>query len=330
MPNDLSDTPPTSFDDPSLSWGDETSDAAPLPAPETDVDPSDAADPPEGAITPAATETPTQEDRPPQGPIPFDRHTAVLAAERTKREAVEAKLARVAWADTLQEAGKTGEQVQQALQMFDGITQDPVGFLDRFHAQLQQHPDLATPLRSWAGRVLASRTQGGTVPSGSDDQSEPQADFQNEQGIPFFSGPQLVKWQAWTARQQQAQFQAALAPLVADRTARQQHEANRILEQQQTQLVASELTELRKIPAFKENESKVKAYLEQHNYQVPLQTAWTHVLVHEILPTLSQTARTTQLTELQRKAGASTVTPRASSATTGARPTAFDDPSLEW
>jgi hypothetical protein len=333
MADETGDTTPLDFDNESLSWGDEPESGAAAPPPATDdtVETAPDAEPtPEAAITPPAPADEDSGDRPPQGPIPFDRHEAILAREREKRTELEAKWEKVAWAEELQKSGLTADQVNQSINVIRGMDADPVGFLERYHERLRSHPELADPLRSWAGRVLASRTDGAAPQVTADGDTEPQADFQNAEGVPFYSGPQLQKWHEWQARQQEAKIQTLLQPLQRAESERQQRAAAATVYAQQEQRTRAELEAFRKIPEFKANEAKVNAYLKQHDYKMPLAAAFNHVLLTDILPNAGQTAKAEQLTELQRKAGASTANPAASASPASKRPTDFEDPSLEW
>lgn len=338
MSNEQGDTKaPLDFDSPDLSWADEPAgDAAPPPASETVTAPdadSDAS--PEPATTvPDDAKDAGDQDRQPKGPIPFDRHEAILANERKKREDLEAKWQRVQWAETLANAGKTPQQVQEALSLYDGIDSDPSGFLERFYDRLKDHPQLAPQVRSWAGRVLGGgrgQAAGGhpQTPDAVGD-PEPQPDFQNEQGVPFYSGPQQQKWYAWRERQLDQRFQAALQPLLADRQQQQRQQAEREIANRLTETVKGELTRLREIPAFRDNEAKIKAHLQANGYRISLQEAFNHVLVTQVLPSLGQAERAKTLAELKTQAGASSVNPKAAAVKTPARPRDFDDPTLEW
>ena len=133
---------PSSFSAlPASAWQEPVADAASgagsQPA-ETPAADATSAPSPEGATVPPA-ETPregAEGNRQQSGPIPFDRHEAILKAEREKTAALEAKWQRVAWAEELANAGRNPEQVQEALRLFDGIDANPDQFLAKFYELL--------------------------------------------------------------------------------------------------------------------------------------------------------------------------------------------------
>ena len=332
---DTGDKAPLDFDSPELTWGDEP-DPAPVDPPPTTPDESDtdAATSPDPAIPGSADGTDSSADRQPQGPIPFDRHKAILDKEREKRADLEAKWARHAWVEELTAAGKTPEQVRQALQVYDGVDADPVGFLERFYDQLKSHPTLGAPVRSWAGKMLASgrgQVPGAAPAPGEGDDPEPPPDYEYN-GVPFYSAPQQAKHDAWRSRQQLAEFQQLLAPLQQEREQRQRAEAVTNQQQQEVERAKAELTDLRQSPLFVQHEGKVKTFLQAHPeyYRYGLHRAFLQVMLTEILPTLSQTERAAQLAELQTQAAAGSVSPRSAAVSSPRRPTDFDDPSLKW
>src|SRR3990167_4931543 len=155
------DTKPSSFLDPSLTWTDEAAPAEASSA-STDPQPTDTATAPSpaAATTPPAPEPTTGEAPLDSGPIPLDRHKAILDAERKKYGDLDAKWQRVAWADELVSAGKTADQVKQGLALFDSLSrQEPTQLLETLYEELKNHPQFAPQVRSWAGKVLAGGRQ---------------------------------------------------------------------------------------------------------------------------------------------------------------------------
>jgi hypothetical protein len=335
MPTPSGDTMPTTFSDPSLDWsgGGATEATSPVAEPESTT--TDSAQPPASATT-SPENAPTDSAAPPEsGPIPLERHKAILEDERKQRTDLEAKWQRVAWAETLADAGKSPEQIQQALQLFDGIDGDPAGFLERFYSALQEHPQYAPQIRSWAGRVLGGQRQtaapqpnGGAQPHGDD--PEPQPDYQDQSGTPFYGAARLAEWGKWRDRQLEARINERINPLLEDRQQAQQRQQ---LEQQRASVEAglrTELETLRKQPHFKEHESKVKAYLASKQWKASLAEAWNHVLVTDVLPSLNSTVKAQTLAELQTQAAASSLKPNSSAPVTQGSPKGFMDPNLKW
>ncbi len=323
------DTKPQSFDDPGLNWGPEEPAAVDSPPTDDPQTPDTAtASTPEAATTPSATE-PTPGEAPlDTGPIPLERHKAILEKERKERSELEAKWARTAWADELVSAGKTREQIQDALALFDGIDRDPAGFLERFYEQLQGQPELAPQVRSWAGKVLA----GGRKPVEAADpvgDPEPQPDFESN-GVPFFSAPQMQKHLQWQQRQMEAKWTERMSPLL---TAHQQREQEVQFQRQvakETESLKAQLEEMRQKPYFTDHEADIRAYLAERQFNSTLQDAYVHVLTTKVLPTLKSTERASTLAELKTQAAASSAKPSSAAPATPVRPRDFDDPSLKW
>lgn len=337
MPETSGDTKPvTSFTDPSLVWSepDSTPTAAAPPAADIPQTPDTAPDStPEPATTASAPE-PTTGEAPPEGPIPLDRHKAILEAERKRTADAEAKWKRLEWADTLASSGKSPEQIQEALSLYDGIDGDPAGFLGRFYETLEAHPQYRQQMRQWAARVLAGgRARPAETPVEAADPQrdpEPTPDFQDERGVPFFSAPQLQKWEQWRERQIEARLQQRLEPLLRRHQAQEQAESERVALQAEYDRQAKILEDMRQKPFFKDHEADIKAYLAERGYNDTIERAYVHVLTTKVLPTLQAQERSATLTELKTQAAASTVKPSTAAPTTAKAPSSFFDPSLKW
>ena len=327
------DTRMTSFSDPSLSWSDappnSASEAAP---PAADTSTTDATAAPSSAATttpPADTTGAGEAPLATQGPIPFADHKRILEGERTKFAELDGKWQRVAWANTLMEAGKSPDEVREALTLFDEIRQtNPVNLLDEVYRHVSQNPEFAQEVRSWAGKVLsAGRTFAPQGPLATDREDiEPQPDYQDGQGQKFYSADQWQKALAWRERQMEAKFDARMAPLETHH----QQQVRQAEEQRVLTTVRAQLESYRQKPGFREHEADVKAYMQAHQWRAPLAEAWAHVLETKILPHTKQTAGQEKLAELQTQAAASGIKPSGVAPTTPVRPKGFRDPSLKW
>ena len=321
----------SSFSDSSLDWGN-----APEPAPAADPPPAETpqADPapdapPEAAITPPVAAA-TEGDGPANsGPIPLERHKAVLEAERKKTADLEVKYQRVQWAEALAESGKSSDQIREALSLYDSIDAKPAEFLEQFYTVLQSRPEYQQQLRSFAGKLLG----GGRRPVEAADphgDPEPGPDFQDEKGTPFFSAPQLQKWQTWRERQLEAKMQERMSPLL--QAHEQQQKAQEYQQQYQAEFhrQSKALEAMREKPYFKEHEADVKAYLAERQFAGTLEEAYVHVLTTKVLPSLKSNERSATLAELKTQAAASSAQPSAAAPKTPVAPKGFGDPSLKW
>jgi len=329
MSDTSGDTKPTSFDDPSLVWEDSapTPHPAPPPASNDPQTPDTATDstPASATETPATGTTPGETPREASGPIPLDRHQAVLAAERQKRTELEAKWQRVLWAETLVDAGKSPEQIRDALSLFDSIDSNPMEFLGRFYDLLGNHPTLGPQVKSWAGKVLGAGPQALAA-----DDPEPSPDFQDAQGTPFFSAPQLQKWQAWSRRQDEAKFNQRLDPLFRAQADRERAAQQAQQDAREVARVHAEVAELANEPHFAEMKADMLAYIKANNWKPSVEKAYRYVLTTKILPNLNSTARAGTIAALKTQAAASSVKPSAAASANPSRPKSFDDPNLEW
>lgn len=326
------------FDSPELWKSSDPSAEADSPSADPTSPDVAAATSPEGAPTPPAP-TPDEGAQVPRdepGPLPFARHQAILDNERKKREAVEERWGRVAWANELVEQGATKDQVQHALGISQRLTSDPAAFIEQLLTEAAGNQWLSQQVRSIAGRVLgaqAASAQPPAQPAAQD--AEPQPDYftQNEDGskTPFYSGPQLKKWQEWSQRQTDAKVNERLAPFEAERQQRLEQQQNQQLYQQYYKAGEAQLAELKQQPLFVKHFDAVKAHMEARQFTISPMEAWLHVLHTQVLPSLDQTARASERADLRTQAAASSVNPRAA-ATSGPATFAsfFDIPKDKW
>lgn len=318
------DTKPVTFD--TVSW---TDPEAASPAADTPQDASASAPSPAPATEAPATETPTGEGSSTDGPIPLDRHKAILEAERKRTAEAEAKWQRVQWAETLAESGRTPDQIRDALSLWDGIDAQPAEFLEQFYNRLQSSPEFAPQLRSFAGRILAGGRKS-VEPIDPTGDPEPGPDLQDQSGNTLFSSKQMQKWQQWRERQLEARFNERLSPLL---TAHQQAQERATIEhayQAEYARQAKVLEAMREKPHFKEHEAEIKAYLAAKNYEGTLDEAYVHVLTTKVLPSLQSQERAATLAELKTQAAASSAQPSAAADKAPLNPQSFRDPRLKW
>ena len=263
------------------------------------------------------------------GPIPFDRHKAILETERQKRTDLDAKWQRVQWADALVDAGKTPEQIQEALGLFDSIRGNPIEFLGKFHDLLRNDPEYGQSVRSWAGKVLGGGRQPVEAVNPQGD-PEPGPDFQDEKGTPFFSAPQLQKWQTWRERQFEAKQSERYQPLIDAHQQAQAAEQQRQSDARDTQRAISEVDKIKAKPFYDELKPDIAARMKESNWTESPLEAYVAVLTTKKLPTLTADAKAQTLAELKTHAAASSAKPSTAASATPTKPRSFNDPSLKW
>jgi hypothetical protein len=229
--------------------------------------------------SPAATDTappPSDTGAVPEkapGPIPFDRHQAVLAAERAKH----------AWAE------KYGapEAIQQRLAVTEWAERDPVGFLRTYAAN--QGIDL---------QQLMPQPAAPPPPV----EEAPQPDILLENGQTTYSHEQLQKLLSFERRQMQQQFSQELAPIKQERAVSQ-------LQQQALGHAKQQLATAATWPGFKEHEADMKAFLKA-NPTATLNDAYINVVPAKLAAQV-ESAKTSAyqeaLTTLTTKAGAASI-----------------------
>lgn len=263
-------------------------DSTPEPSAPADTTPAPAVD-----ATPQPSDTgvaPIEESR---GPIPFDRHQAVLTNERNKFK----------WLD---DHGGV-EQARQKLAVTQWLERDPVGFMRTYAAS--QNLDLSQLLPQ----------QPAPQPKA---EEPPQPDILLENGQMTYSNERMQQLLAFQERQLTQRFDKELAPIKEER-------ATRELMQSAGQQASQQIAHARQHWAdFKEHEADIKAVIiqakQQHGYNMTLAEAYAAVVPHKLTEKVKQAE--TQgyqkaLTEFQTKAGAAgQLTPRTSGAVTKAAP----------
>lgn len=327
---------PSSFSDlPKESWqeasANDTSGAGSQPA-ETPV--TDAT----SAITPAGRDSATPSVTPREGadgvasssgPIPFERHKEILEAERKSRTDLESKLARVAWAEELANAGRSAQQVREALELYDGLDSQPLDqFLAALYEQTSNHPQLSAAAKAFRERLIREAQE----------DAEPVPEWfegtnpQTGQRERFLTAQSQREREAWLARQAAKRE----APLKRDLESRAQREetlktANEIY-QREFKSMQADYDEVKALPHFQEIKADIKALMEGSGYKMSLFQAYTKAFNEKVLPTLSQRNKSEVLAELRTQANASGLKPSAPvSSTPGQSPRNFKDlPAEAW
>jgi hypothetical protein len=307
----------SSFNDPSLEWGDSAPETASPAAEPASSEPA-ADPPPEGATALPATDA-TNADAPSEpGPIPYSRHKEILEGERTKLAEQEAKWQRVAWADELATAGYTPEQIREAIGTQRALRENPVAALEELYGAIQNSPHYAEQARSFAGKLLGSKAQA--------EDAEPQPDLigQDANGqFRVYSAEQLAKREAWLERRMVGQLEQRFQPLIQSHQQAQQRE-------QQAELWRSaeaELATYKDRPGFTEHKAEIAALVGQGK---ALADAYNHILVTKVIPKLQETGKAQAMADFQKQAQASSAKPSTAAPVTPANPKSFFDKDLVW
>jgi hypothetical protein len=218
----------------------------------------------------------------PKGPIPYERHEAILRGEREKRKALE-------WA-----ANVNPDQFRKMSEWYELADRNPVEFYRRFEAGLKQHP-------TW-GQYIQPPQQPQTQ-----SEPEPEPDLVAENGQPVYSAAQLRKWQGWNNAKTKAEFQSMVSPLLQDKQQSQ-------IQAQAQDFAKRWIDELSGLDGFEELRGDIAKRLKEDRRLSPL-TAYKRAYAETYKPKQAQASRDTLLAEMNQKAHANTANPNAAAAT---------------
>lgn len=323
------DTQPLSFQD--LSPSDWKPEDTPAPPSGDTSTTSPTTSPPPGSATTPGVSQPGSGEGAASGPIPFERHKAILDGREAEWNA---KWGRVSWADEFVNAGATPDELRQAREFFRGVHGNPQQFVRDLLERAKTTPQLAEMVRSIVGAPAS------TGPSADE---MPQADYYQEdaQGrrTPFYSGPQQQKLLEW----QRAQIAKDYTPLLEkDReatAARQQADEEKALTARATERIQSDHAELKRDPEFQKVEPEFAVFLRgrlearakgQGKPMGSLREEFSDFLLPR-LATIGQTAEASAVAKFRTQAASSGIAPNAAATSTPADYKSFRDiPRDQW
>lgn len=283
-----SESRPTSFAEAFEAVG-----ASDTPNPEGSTpDPSAPAPATEEPVSAAADPSVDATGQPAKGPIPFERHEAILAntREKAQREVV----------SQVQQKYGGGIQLQQAMQA------DPVGTLTQLIDEAVDHPDLGQHVISALARKLGARRNQG-----------PDLNPIDTEVGPVYTADQVKALVEQTIAQR-------VAPIEQEREAARRDAAQRQMHEQTVQTVKSRLSQWEAQPGFSEHKAEIAA--KQAEFVAQGADTWTALglAYAAVVPTKLQAKQTTQFVQdAVRKANASTSNPATVAPTLKPRPRSF-------
>ena len=216
----------------------------------------------------------------PKGPIPYERHEAILRGEREKRKTLE-------WA-----ANVNPDHFRKMSEWYEMADRNPVEFYKRFEAGLKQHP-------TW-GQYLQPQPQPQTP-------AEPEPDLVAENGQKVYGADTMRK--AWDVREAKlkAEFERMVSPLLQDKQQTQ-------MQAQAQEFAKRWIDELSGLDGFEELRGDIAKRLKEDRRLSPL-TAYKRAYAETYKPKQAQASRDTLLAEMNQKAQANTANPNAAGAT---------------
>lgn len=267
--------------------------------------PSESAPPAQAATAPAPTPETPADSNPTRGPIPFDRHKAVIT--NTRNEARKETLTEFGITDDM-----TPAEVRTGVTMLQSLKRGGVGFLDYLRSQIDPQAAAPAPTAPAAPPVVQD--------------PEPEPDIELADGRHVYSAEQQRTWHQWHERKLTAQLDKTYGPI------RDAHELQQL--QVKAQSEAKQLVGAAKQwPLFNELKPYIATALKAH--QGPLtQTSFHDAYLAAFQQHGTRLQREAwererngqRVDELTRKAGAATARPGAPQPLT---PRATKDKSFE-
>lgn len=299
-------TPDTSTQAP--SWDDAFAAQGLTGSPDPDSDaPSPTAPAPATVEPVAAAPEPVPAAPDAKGPIPFERHEAILANTR-KRAAEEV-------------VGQVQQHYGSAIEFQTKFRTDPTGTLTQLINEAVADPDMGPQIVAHLARTLGQRrTQ----------TEEPQPDLQTADGDLVYSAGQLQKREQWLRRQMAEEVNQRLAPIEQERQAQAQQKQAEQQAQQTRQVVSSRLGEFSKRPGFKGNEQVIAERQQQYvdsglDTWSALGLAYVDVYNEKELPRVQAESQNKLVQTAFAKSQASASNPGQVAPSTLPRPKSWDD-----
>jgi len=305
-----SEKPETALEAVEAASAEPAGDVAAAPADSSSADEQELSPPEEdteaASIEPSSEGPASEEGQ--RGPIPYDRHKAVLTKQRGEAEvaakAFEDYRTRVAWAEQVDQG-----QYQQQQQLLQELNSNPIDFLRKLQREIEAHPHLGPQLQQPAAFQM------------------PEPFLQSQDGKPVYTAEQAQQ----IRDHDQATFEARLAEQAQTLGARQdrleQVEQQRMAVSQAAQTSAGIMTQMRQDPTFVKYEKDVQeafAAMPNRHREIGVQgallEAYQQVIRTKVLPSLKKESKTETLNTLQKKAAAGTVNPSSGAAMASTRP----------
>lgn len=244
---------------------------------------------------------------------PEERWPEILDNQRTKaaKEAEDRVRQEYAWAQQIEQSERDGLMTWRA-----ALRGDPQAI-----ATIRANPQVLQHLRGLVAEEAVD--------------AEPEADLQAPDGTLVYSAQQLARRETWREKRMEQAFQKQLQPFqqIAQTFRQREQEAAYYTSTDQVikQMAAAD-------PAFKAHAQDVAAVINgdaklsrmaygdgtsEPDPATALEIAWARVHRDKVLPTLSQTERSSVLADMNRKSAATTVNPGRTTVQLPKRPTDF-------
>ena len=198
-------------------------------------------------------------------------------------------------------------EFKQRYSKYDSFEQDPWAAVQSWLSEAGKHSIYGPMVKQWAGQHLKSYEEPNHV-AAEPKPNVPIVDANGNVTGYTYDDKTLREWQRWNEQQLNARWEERLSPLEQREAQRQQREEIQEVRHTATVNAHSTLTTLRQQPYFKEHEPAIRqALLEHEEWGDNVHAAYNHVLVTQILPTLSRAEQQQVVDQLTGKGAGSTV-----------------------
>ena len=198
-------------------------------------------------------------------------------------------------------------EFKQRYSKYDEFESDPWAAVQGWLSHAGKHSLYGPMVKDWAGKHLKS-FEGPDHLAAEPKPNVPIVDAQGNITGYTYDDKTLREWQRWNEQQLNARWEERLSPLEQREQQRQQREEVQEVHQTAMSNAHTTLTALRQQPYFKEHEPAIRqALLEHEEWGDNVHAAYNHVLVTQILPTLSQAEQRQVVDQLTGKGAGSTV-----------------------
>lgn len=241
---------------------------------------------------------------PPPGPLPYERHKAILDKAYAERDSLKAQMEELSWAQQVPAAVRP--QIHRIIEMAARTQGDPVAFAMELVQEAQNDPRHAAALKSHAARILGTR-----APSQPADE-EPGPDIVVD-GHSWYSAAQQAKREQWLTRQLAGQMSAVVQEQVGPLATLAQRvadaEAKQVAAREAEAFATTHFEKVSKLPGFKEHQAEISAAFDAEIAKVPKadQDRMAPIVLRDVcndilLPKLTATSSQTLLKTLTAKA----------------------------
>ena len=258
-----------------------------------------------------------------KGPLPYDRHKAILDGAYKERDTYKTQLD--GWKDYEWVRGIPAKEFQETVTKIQRAATDPIGFFRDLVADLDNHPTHSQQLRSEAARLLGRR-------NAPEPDLTPDVEITDGQGQVVGKTFSAERVQQLLQRAVQDALSKEVGPIKSDFEQRRQEAQQKAQEAALTKQVDALEASLKKIVGDDETalSELAKAIGDPKNAGIDPRDLAVDVFNTHVRTKVANQAKTEELDSLKRKAQANSLNPAGAVVATKRRPTSLTDPGLTW